>query len=116
DAYHVICNQCAAAKNVCAKCQLSEEILPSSGAKTPAEVLLEKQNNERILSMMTERQRRSYNRKLERGDEAGAERIAALVASRSGIDDDDDDDDLDFDFSDNDDDIEDEESEEADDD
>ncbi|KAJ3031528.1 UNVERIFIED_CONTAM: hypothetical protein HDU68_003064 [Siphonaria sp. JEL0065] len=92
EAYHILCNPCANKKNVCAKCQLPEEILPSSAAKTPAEIQLEKQNEERLLAAMTERQRRSYHRKLERGDDAGAQRIGDRV-SRA-----DKDDDSDFDF------------------
>ncbi|KAJ3356855.1 hypothetical protein HDU83_009667 [Entophlyctis luteolus] len=47
--------------------------------KTPAELLTEKQNEERLMGLMSERQRRSYLRKLERGDSDGAARIAEQV-------------------------------------
>ncbi|KAI9342561.1 hypothetical protein BDR26DRAFT_859177 [Obelidium mucronatum] len=99
EAYHILCNACACNKNVCAKCQQAEEILPSSAAKTPAELQLEKQNEERLLAAMTERQRRSYLRKLERGDDAGAQRIGDRVAQAGS---DADDADFDFGFSDED--------------
>ncbi|KAJ3074363.1 hypothetical protein HDU98_011432 [Podochytrium sp. JEL0797] len=104
EAYHILCTPCATKKNVCAKCQLPEEILPSSAAKTPAELEIEKQNEERLLSMMTERQRRSYRRKLERGEDEEAAQIAARVSNTKG-----DLDDEDFDFSDEESESEDEE-------
>ncbi|KAJ3207630.1 hypothetical protein HDU82_003517 [Entophlyctis luteolus] len=50
-----------------------------SAVKTPAELLTEKQNEERLMGLMSERQRRSYLRKLERGDSDGAARIAEQV-------------------------------------
>ncbi|KAJ3238780.1 hypothetical protein HDU81_007169 [Chytriomyces hyalinus] len=96
EAYHVICNPCALQKNVCAKCQLPEEIMPSTAGKTAAELLLDRQNEERLLSLMTERQRRSYARKVEREDFEGAAKIADRIRSTSNGDDDD----FDFGFSD----------------
>ncbi|KAJ3393971.1 hypothetical protein HDU84_000470 [Entophlyctis sp. JEL0112] len=79
DAYHILCHNCALSKNVCAKCQEAADIVPSSAVKTPAELLTEKQNEERLMGLMSERQRRSYLRKLERGDSDGAARIAEQV-------------------------------------
>ncbi|KAJ3313717.1 hypothetical protein HDU76_002582 [Blyttiomyces sp. JEL0837] len=109
EAYHILCDPCASTKQVCAKCQQPNEILPSSGGKTPQELLQESQNEERLRGLMTERQRRSYLRRLERGDEEGAERIRRIVEERvrreDEMDDDEDwdmDDDLDGDMSDED--------------
>ncbi|KAJ3414547.1 hypothetical protein HDV05_006461 [Chytridiales sp. JEL 0842] len=97
DAYHILCGKCAAEKNVCAKCQEPEEIMPSTSGKTQSELAAEKQAEERLLSRMSERQRRSYLRKLERGDEEGAERIKGKIVERgAGSDSDYDDDDFDF--------------------
>ncbi|KAI8622048.1 hypothetical protein BC830DRAFT_1250153 [Chytriomyces sp. MP71] len=96
EAYHILCNACAGKDNVCAKCQKPEEIMPNTAGKTPAEILLDKQNEERLLSLMTERQRRSYMRKLERGDDEGASKISERITGKG------DDDDDDFEFSDED--------------
>ncbi|KAJ1812450.1 hypothetical protein LPJ56_003869, partial [Coemansia sp. RSA 2599] len=67
-AYHVICDDCAASKGVCAKCLGMEEIVEGINPKTPQEILKEEQDLERKLASMRERQRRSYLRKLSRGD------------------------------------------------
>ncbi|KAI9357990.1 hypothetical protein DFJ73DRAFT_794171 [Zopfochytrium polystomum] len=100
-AYHVLCQPCADKQQVCAKCQLPEES-PSIAPKTPAQVLLEKQQEESVRASMTERQRRSYLRKLEAGDEEGAERIVDKVRNGGGRRGDDDFDDFDDDFDDDD--------------
>ncbi|KAI8812468.1 hypothetical protein BJ742DRAFT_792406 [Cladochytrium replicatum] len=96
DAYHIICQKCASAKHVCAKCQQPDEIV-STEKPTSEDTNKESQDHERLLSIMSERQKRSYLRKIEKGDEAGAEKIRekALANPRGedGIDDDDFDDD-----------------------
>ncbi|KAI9014965.1 hypothetical protein BC832DRAFT_180347 [Gaertneriomyces semiglobifer] len=79
DAYHVLCRGCAEQKDVCAKCQESTEIVDSA-PKTPAQKLQEEQERQRLLDSMSERQRRSYLRKIERGDEEGAHKIVDLAA------------------------------------
>lgn len=61
DAYHVMCNNCAGEKNVCAKCLESREIVPTN-IKTEKELIQEQVELERLLSGMTERERRSYLR------------------------------------------------------
>ncbi|KAF9899517.1 hypothetical protein BX616_003004 [Lobosporangium transversale] len=70
DAYHVMCNKCAGEKNVCAKCLESRDIVPTS-IKTEKEVIQEQVELERLLSGMTERERRSYLRKLEHKKKGG---------------------------------------------
>ncbi|KAJ3037987.1 hypothetical protein HDV00_001190 [Rhizophlyctis rosea] len=85
-AYHVLCQKCASEKNVCAKCQGTDEVLPSTAKKTGAELVKEEQERERILGGMTERQRRSYLRRLERGDDEGAEKVLAAAAARGNDD------------------------------
>ncbi|CAH1756770.1 418_t:CDS:2 [Entrophospora sp. SA101] len=67
EAYHVLCSKCASGKNVCAKCQESNEII-KSGIKSDKELLREQQEHEKFLSKLSERQKRSYLRKLERGE------------------------------------------------
>ncbi|KAF9993376.1 hypothetical protein BGZ80_005585 [Entomortierella chlamydospora] len=70
DAYHVICNKCAGEKNVCAKCLESREIVPTN-IKTEKEIIQEQVELERLLSGMTERERRSYLRQMERKKNTG---------------------------------------------
>ncbi|KAG9299584.1 hypothetical protein G9A89_020755 [Geosiphon pyriformis] len=74
EAYHVLCNSCAKAKGVCAKCQEDGEIL-SSSKKTEREILTEQQEQDRLLSTLSERQRRTYIRNLERGHEGPLESL-----------------------------------------
>ncbi|CAG8717232.1 5396_t:CDS:2, partial [Acaulospora morrowiae] len=66
EAYHILCNKCATEKGACAKCQEVTQIT-SSGVKSDKELLQEQQELERILSTLSERKKRSYLRKLERG-------------------------------------------------
>ncbi|GAB5586794.1 hypothetical protein Unana1_01694 [Umbelopsis nana] len=100
EAYHVLCNNCASDKKVCAKCLESKEIVTDkSEIKTDRDLQKEEQELERLLSRMTLRQRRSYLRKMERGDD-----LSHIKAE----DFDDDDFDLGSDFDDFDDDDEDE--------
>ncbi|KAG0260171.1 hypothetical protein BG011_002099 [Mortierella polycephala] len=72
DAYHVICSKCAGEKNVCAKCQESNEIVPTN-IKTERELIQEQVELERLLSGMTERERRTHLRQLERKNKKGGE-------------------------------------------
>ncbi|OBZ83078.1 Uncharacterized protein C9orf85 [Choanephora cucurbitarum] len=101
EAYHVLCDNCARDKGVCAKCLESKEILVTKDeVKTNADEMREEQELERMLSRMTLRQRRSYMRKLERGDDVSG------ITSKA------EDSDFDFDESDFEDDEEEDESEE----
>ncbi|KAF9089390.1 hypothetical protein BGX29_012066 [Mortierella sp. GBA35] len=72
EAYHVMCNKCAGEKNVCAKCQESRDIVPTN-IKTEKEIIQEQVELERLLSGMSERERRSYLRQLERKNKKGDE-------------------------------------------
>ncbi|CAO3657814.1 unnamed protein product [Umbelopsis ramanniana] len=109
EAYHVLCDDCACKRKVCAKCLESKEIVTNkSEIKTDKDIQREGQELERLLNRMTLRQRRSYLRKLERGDD-----LSHIKAE----DFDDDDFDLGSDFDDlSDDDEEDEDDNEDDDD
>ncbi|CAO3677718.1 unnamed protein product [Umbelopsis vinacea] len=70
EAYHVLCNNCASEKKVCAKCLERKDIVTDkSEIKTDKDLQREGQELERLLNRMTLRQRRSYLRKLERGDD-----------------------------------------------
>ncbi|KAG0259322.1 hypothetical protein DFQ27_004125 [Actinomortierella ambigua] len=72
EAYHVMCNNCAGEKNVCAKCLESREIVPTN-IKSQKELVKEQVEFDRLLSGMNERQRRAYLRKLERKRKESAE-------------------------------------------
>ncbi|KAI8851372.1 hypothetical protein BC829DRAFT_425040 [Chytridium lagenaria] len=96
DAYHILCRNCALSKGVCAKCQKEEEIPENENAKTADQIHQEKQALENLVASMTERQRRSYLRKMDRGDEEGARAIVDKFANAKA-------DDSDFDFDDDDD-------------
>ncbi|KAI8639045.1 hypothetical protein BD408DRAFT_392967 [Parasitella parasitica] len=99
EAYHVLCDNCARSKGVCAKCKETKEILVSKDEiKTNADEMREGQEMERMLSRMTLRQRKSYMRKMERGDD-----VSGIINKNE---------DSDFDFEDSDLDEENEESEE----
>ncbi|RKP36683.1 hypothetical protein BJ085DRAFT_299, partial [Dimargaris cristalligena] len=67
DAYHIICGDCAAALKVCAKCRESREIVVSDD-KTPQQLVEEEQRTQHILQRLSERQRRTLQRKLDRGE------------------------------------------------
>ncbi|PVU95903.1 hypothetical protein BB559_002562 [Furculomyces boomerangus] len=66
-AYHVLCDDCAGQKKVCAKCMENKEIVPPESEALSTQILKD-QELERKLDAMRERERRSYKRKLERGD------------------------------------------------
>ncbi|KAJ2550493.1 hypothetical protein EV175_004046 [Coemansia sp. RSA 1933] len=87
-AYHVLCDDCAEAKGVCAKCMESSEVVDTSNKKTSELINKEEQELENKLADMPERQRRTFLRKLERGEIEAAD----IAAASSG--------DNDFDFSD----------------
>ncbi|KAK9720716.1 hypothetical protein K7432_003950 [Basidiobolus ranarum] len=72
EAYHVLCNKCATEKKVCAKCQESKQIVPSN-YKDEKELMAERLEEERLLSGMSERERRSYLRKMQNGGESDDE-------------------------------------------
>ncbi|KAJ3213902.1 hypothetical protein HK099_007123 [Clydaea vesicula] len=89
EAYHVICPPCARAKSCCAKClELKEIVIPEQ--ETLIEENKKKIEVEKSLVSLNERQRRSYLRKISRGDEEGARKIAEKAAAN----------DMDSDFSD----------------
>ncbi|CAG8655617.1 9460_t:CDS:2, partial [Paraglomus occultum] len=62
EAYHILCNKCASANGVCAKCQGAVDI--KSGESDQ-----DSRNLEKILPLLSERKRRTYLRKLEKGEE-----------------------------------------------
>lgn len=68
----MMCNNCAGAKNVCAKCLESRDIVPTN-IKTEKELVQEQVELERLLAGMTERERRSYLRQMERKNKKGAD-------------------------------------------
>ncbi|KAJ2895547.1 hypothetical protein GGI21_005141, partial [Coemansia aciculifera] len=72
-AYHVLCDGCANEKGVCAKCMEAEEIVEGHNPKTSQQRVKEQQELEQKLGSMRERQRRSYLRKLKRGDIVAAD-------------------------------------------
>ncbi|KAJ2019013.1 hypothetical protein IWW57_005163 [Coemansia sp. S610] len=72
-AYHVLCDGCAKEKGVCAKCMDAEEIVEGHNPKTSQQRVKEQQELEQKLANMRERQRRSYLRKLRRGDIVAAD-------------------------------------------
>ncbi|KAI9596726.1 hypothetical protein BDF19DRAFT_333626, partial [Syncephalis fuscata] len=66
-AYHVICVPCATKHRLCAKC--NKEPFTSDKMNDAKSVQAAKLEQERLLASMTERQRRTYLRQLERGDD-----------------------------------------------
>ena len=90
DAYHVLCQACANARNVCAKCLLQNEIfvtyMLSNDSRYRQEDLdaqtesKEKQEQDRIMESLNERQKRSFLRKIEKGDVQGAHKLAQEAA------------------------------------
>ncbi|KAJ1724781.1 hypothetical protein LPJ53_000988 [Coemansia erecta] len=67
-AYHVICDDCAQERGVCAKCLEAHEIVEGVNGRTAQEELRDEQELQRRLGALRERQRRSCLRKLERGE------------------------------------------------
>ncbi|KAJ1735782.1 hypothetical protein LPJ61_000379 [Coemansia biformis] len=67
-AYHVLCDDCARAKDVCAKCAEKAEIIADSSAAAQQDSAAAEQELALKLEGVRERERRTYLRKLERGD------------------------------------------------
>lgn len=84
-AYHTHCLKCAGEKKICAKCHGSTGIVEKVGLTTAELIKLEKEEADKI-SMLSERQRRSYIRKVESGDTEGAEKILNLDAASADDD------------------------------
>ncbi|KAJ3273993.1 hypothetical protein HDV01_003663 [Terramyces sp. JEL0728] len=85
-AYHVLCQSCSAEKQKCAKCH--EGDIAVQMEKKKEEVVKEEQELEYKISLLNERQKRSYRRKLERGDEEGASKILGSASVGDYSDDD----------------------------
>ncbi|KAJ1666179.1 hypothetical protein IW140_001793 [Coemansia sp. RSA 1813] len=82
-AYHVLCDDCANTKGVCAKCMDSSEVVDAGDKKTSEYLNKEEQELENKLADMQERQRRTYLRKLERGEIEAADIPAAGSGSHA---------------------------------
>ncbi|KNC79238.1 hypothetical protein SARC_08362 [Sphaeroforma arctica JP610] len=65
-AYHVLCKDCAHSKGVCAKCTQSGEVINKA---TEAEELAAEIALQQRLALLSERERRSYFRAEERGED-----------------------------------------------
>ena len=85
--YHTHCISCATGKKICAKCHESTEIVDPL-QKSVAELAKEEQERQFLVDSLTERQRRSYNRKMENGDLEGALQILELNANLDNLEDD----------------------------
>ncbi|KAJ2609469.1 hypothetical protein H4S08_004039 [Coemansia sp. RSA 1365] len=81
-AYHVLCDDCAGVKGVCAKCAEKAEIIDES-PKSSQEIAKEQQAVEQRLAGMRERQRRTYVRRLERGEITAADILNTNCSSDS---------------------------------
>ncbi|PRP87559.1 hypothetical protein PROFUN_04586 [Planoprotostelium fungivorum] len=94
-AYHILCTQCARDLKVCAKCKETKKLVKE--IKTKEEIEAEERLADATVKAMSERERRSFFRKLERGqlngdEEGGANEGDAnglIVSSETGLDDDD---------------------------
>jgi UDP-N-acetylmuramyl pentapeptide synthase len=73
DAYHASCSQCSNDRRVCAKCLQSRGIVISAEMAEQAERTAKER--EALVDKLPERRRRTYRRKMERGDEQGALQI-----------------------------------------
>jgi len=65
-AYHILCAECSKKLNVCAKCTEKKEIV--SKIQTKEDKLAKESALREMLRSMPERERRTYYRKLERGE------------------------------------------------
>ncbi|EGF77663.1 hypothetical protein BATDEDRAFT_91619 [Batrachochytrium dendrobatidis JAM81] len=81
DAYHVICKSCGSEKNCCAKCQQVHQLVGANVEKTNDQVVRETQEQQVLIEKLNERQRRSYLRKIGRGDSEGAEKVLTRAES-----------------------------------
>ncbi|PVU93937.1 hypothetical protein BB561_002934 [Smittium simulii] len=78
-AYHVLCDPCAETKKVCAKCMQVKEIVIDENTLIAQQLELEQTDFKKHLQGMRERVRRSYLRKLERGEITPEEVLAIQV-------------------------------------
>ncbi|KAI9184505.1 hypothetical protein H9P43_003558 [Blastocladiella emersonii ATCC 22665] len=83
DAYHVMCTPCATDKGVCAKCLESKEIVEGVNTMSAADMNAQRQEYEIKLRMLTERQRRTFLRKLDRGEVSEADLLAMDIKDRT---------------------------------
>lgn len=88
DAYHVLCQPCATERGVCAKCLVSGEVVAST-VKTAAEMNRERIEMENMVAGMSERERRSFLRRIAREGEGDSE--SETEHSEDGRSDDEDD-------------------------
>lgn len=90
DAYHVFCKECAAEKDVCGKCTLPNQLFIGDKEQKINMKIQESKtlsSNLQMLEYLNERQKRSYRRKLESGDEEGANRILEQALQKDASDD-----------------------------
>jgi hypothetical protein len=91
DAYHIFCRDCAADKNVCPKCTLTNHLFVGEKEAKIHMQIQESQNmssNLAVQERLNERQKRSFRRKLENGDQEGANRILEQALQKDFSDDD----------------------------
>jgi hypothetical protein len=91
DAYHIFCRECAADKKVCAKCTLGNDLFVGEKEAKINMKIQESQlisSNLQIQERLNERQKRSFRRKLENGDQEGANRILEQAMQKEFSDDD----------------------------
>lgn len=74
DAYHVICTPCANTARVCAKCQEKKGGIVAQ-EEDPKLKAAEQRENEALIEHLSERQRRSYLRKVEKGTQEEADEM-----------------------------------------
>ncbi|XP_078702169.1 uncharacterized protein LOC144928070 [Branchiostoma floridae x Branchiostoma belcheri] len=75
-AYTIMCMPCARTAGVCAKCGKSEEVV-TSATLTPAEEAARDAELQQELKFMSERQRRTFMRYVEKGGDTGGKSPAA---------------------------------------
>lgn len=83
NAYHVICQECALEQSLCSKCHKPNELLTEKSHKDD---LQERQEITAIMANMSERQRRTFQRKLDREDEEGVQRLMQKVEDNDEFD------------------------------
>ncbi|KAJ3259677.1 hypothetical protein HK103_001938 [Boothiomyces macroporosus] len=84
-AYHVLCQPCSTEKQKCAKCHEGDIAVHMD--KKKEEIVKEEQELEYKISLLNERQKRSYRRKIERGDDDGANKILGNASAEYSDDD-----------------------------
>lgn len=91
DAYHVFCKDCASDKQVCGKCTLPNDLYIGEKESKINQKIQESRSlssNIQIQESLNERQKRSFRRKIENGDEEGANRILQQALQKDFSDDD----------------------------